>query len=139
MSVSTPLAERLIANYTYGLGLVSQIDSSGTTAYYDFDAIGSTVGISSVGGTYVNTYRYLPFGETLSVVANVANPFEYVGQYGVMQTANGSYDMRARGYVSSIGRFLVIDPLGLRGGDYNMRRYADNSPVNEVDPTGTIT
>ena len=35
----------LIANYTYGLGLVSQTGPSGT-GYYDFDASGNTVGIT---------------------------------------------------------------------------------------------
>lgn len=28
------------------------------------------------------------------------------------------------------------DPIGLRGGDFNLRRYVGNSPTNAVDPSG---
>jgi uncharacterized protein RhaS with RHS repeats len=31
--------------------------------YYDFDALGSTAGLSGPAGTYVNRHSYLPFGE----------------------------------------------------------------------------
>ena len=63
----------LIADYIYGLGLVSQTGPSGT-GYYDFDASGNTVGITGSSGTYVNQYSYLPFGETTTVSAAVAEP-----------------------------------------------------------------
>ena len=57
-SASTTVSGNLIAHYTYGLGLVSQVTSGGTSSYYDFDAIGSTVGITNSAGHYVNTYSY---------------------------------------------------------------------------------
>src|SRR5262249_29065911 len=41
----------LIADYNYGLGLVSQTGPGGT-GYYDFDAGGNTVGITDSTGTY---------------------------------------------------------------------------------------
>src|SRR5262249_38856796 len=47
----------LIANYVYGLGLVSQTGPSGT-GYYDFDKSGNTVGITGSTGSYVNQYNY---------------------------------------------------------------------------------
>src|SRR5208282_4787355 len=56
-------AGKVIARYDYGLALVSQIDASGHVGYYDFDAIGSTVGISGGSGSYLNTYSFAPFGE----------------------------------------------------------------------------
>src|SRR5208283_2256587 len=55
----------LVADYTYGNGLVSQVTTGGTY-YYDFDALGSTAGLSNAGGTYVNSYSYLPFGGNLA-------------------------------------------------------------------------
>ena len=72
----------LIANYTYGLGLTSPIVTvGGQAAYYDFDAIGSTVGMSGTVGTYQNLYRYLPFGYSLYFVhGTIPNPFQFVGQ-----------------------------------------------------------
>ena len=69
----------LIADYNYGLGLVSQTGPSGT-GYYDFDASGNTVGITGSSGTYVNQYSYLPFGETTTISAALPNPFTFAGQ-----------------------------------------------------------
>jgi YD repeat-containing protein len=69
----------LIAHYVYGLGLTSRVDSTGGQVFYDFDALGSTVGISGGSGSYINVYRYLPFGQT-SATEKIANPFQYVGQ-----------------------------------------------------------
>jgi YD repeat-containing protein len=54
----------LIAHYVFGLGLTSRVDATNGQVFYDFDALGSTVGTSGGNGSYVNTYRYLPFGET---------------------------------------------------------------------------
>ena len=125
----------LVANYTHGLGLVSRVNGSNSN-YYDADAIGSTVGLTATDGSYVNRYSYLPFGEDLTKVEGVANPFEYVGQWGVMDEGNGLDFMRARFYDSGLGRFTAVDPIGLNGGDTNFYRYVSNSPVNFIDPSG---
>jgi len=37
-----------------------------------------------------------------------------------------------------IGRFLSMDPIGLRGQDLNLFRYVGNSPINNVDPEGLL-
>ena len=107
----------LIADYIYGLGLVSQTGPSGT-GYYDFDASGNTVGITGSSGTYVNQYSYLPFGETTTISAALPNPFTFAGQAGVMQIGTNLFYMRARDYTPATGQFLSNDPLGLGG-----RRY----------------
>jgi RHS repeat-associated protein len=127
----------LVAHYNQGIGLVSRVDGS-SVDYYDADAIGSTVGLTGSDGSYVNRYSYLPFGEDLTKVEGVANPFEYVGQWGVMDEGNGLDFMRARFYDSSLGRFTAVDPIGLDGGDTNFYRYVFNSPVNLIDPSGKI-
>jgi len=119
-----------------GSALVSQIDSSGAAAYYDFDATGSTAGLTGSAGSYLNQYSYLPFGEQLSASETVANPFTFVGQFGVMQEGNGLDFMRARYYSDEDGRFLSPDPIGFQGGDVNLYRYVANSPVNLIDPSG---
>nr|NCR88478.1 hypothetical protein [Microcystis aeruginosa G13-10] len=127
-------AGSLIANYTHGLGLVSRFDGSGAS-YYDADAIGSIVGLTGNSGGYLNQYSYLPFGEDLSKSETVSNPFEYVGQWGVMDEGNGLTFMRARYYSSSEGRFLNTDPIGILGG-LNLYAYVQNDPVNFVDLSG---
>ncbi|BFM39775.1 Calx-beta domain-containing protein [Synechocystis sp. LKSZ1] len=127
----------LVANYTYGLGLVSRFDGNGSANYYDADALGSTIGLSGADGSYVNRYSYLPFGESLVKVEGVANPFEYVGQLGVTNDDNGLMFMRARFYDPALGRFTEVDPLNLGGGDTNLYRYALNNPITITDPLGT--
>ena len=37
----------LLAHYTYGIGLVSQVSTNGAAAYYDFDFTGNTIGITN--------------------------------------------------------------------------------------------
>ena len=126
----------VLANYTYGIGLVSQVAPDGTAAYYDYDEQGSTVGITNAAGTYVNQYSYLPFGQTTTTSAALANPFTYAGRFGVTSEASGLLDMGAREYDPATGQFISNDPTGLAGGDDNLRRYVWNNPVDLADPTG---
>jgi RHS repeat-associated protein len=125
----------LVAHYTHGLGLTSRVDPAGAASYYDFEAIGSTAGLSSSSGTYINRYSYLPFGERLSSNETISNPFGFIGQFGVMREANGLDFMRARYYSESNGRFLTPDPIGLGGGN-NFYAYVRNRPVRSIDPLG---
>ncbi|MDM3847921.1 MAG: putative Ig domain-containing protein, partial [Aphanizomenon gracile PMC638.10] len=120
--------------YSHGLGLVSRNDGT-NTSFFDTDAIGSVVGLSGTGGNYLNSYSYLPFGESLTKTETVANSFEYVGQYGVMNEANGLEFMRARFYTSGEGRFLNPDPIGVNGG-LNLYKYVKNYPTGFIDITG---
>ena len=69
----------------------------------------------------VASYSYLPFGGLLASTGSVANPFTYVGQFGVSSDGSGLYDMRARSYDPTTGQFVSNDPLGLAGGDTNVR------------------
>ncbi|MEG4348172.1 DUF4347 domain-containing protein [Microcoleus sp. LAD1_D3] len=127
----------LVANYTHGIGLVSRVNGSNSN-YYDADAIGSTVGLTANDGSYVNRYSYLPFGEDLTKVEGVANPFEYVGQWGVMDEGNGLDFMRSRFYDSGLGRFTAVDPIGINAGDTNFYRYVFNNPTQYNDPSGEV-
>jgi RHS repeat-associated protein len=126
----------LLANYTYGLGLVSETDALARRAYYAFDAIGSTSELTDAAGAVLNSYAYDPFGGSLYESALIANPFQFVGQPGVMNEGNGLQFMRARFYDAERGRFVSEDPLGLQGGDINLYRYAGNNPISQVDPSG---
>ena len=132
-------AGTLLAHFNFGLGLVSQTSPAGAigTGYYDFDGSGNTIGITGASGTYVNTYSYLPFGETTTVSAALPNPFTFGGQFGVIQIGPNLFNMRARVYMPTTGQFLSNDPLGLGGGDSNLRRFVFNSPTQLIDPTGT--
>lgn len=128
----------LIARYVHGgFGLVSRHDSAGAAAFYDFDALGSTVAMTDSVGVIANHYSYLPFGEALSIQETILNPFEFVGQFGVQQEGNGLDFMRARFYSAGDGRFINEDPISVVGG-LNMYRYSANQPTGLVDPDGLI-
>ena len=122
----------------YGLGLESQVGPSGT-GYYDFDGSGNTVGITGSSGSYVNQYTYLPFGETTTGSAALPNPFTFAGQSGVLQIGTNLFNMRARDYTPATGQFLSNDPIGLAGGQANIRQYAGNNPVSLVDASGLFS
>ncbi len=124
----------LQAHYTYGIGLISQVSASGTD-YYDFNLQGSTIGMTNAAGSYDNTYTYMPFGTVLTSSGSVPNPFQFVGQFGVLAGANLNV-MGARAYNPATGQFVSNDPLGLEGGDSNVRRYASNNPSTLIDPQG---
>ena len=127
----------LRANYVQGLGLVSRVDVAGPAAYFQFDANGNTAQLTGAGGAVLNSYSYLPFGEAASATETVANPFTFVGQFGVMREGNGLDYMRNRWYDPAQGRFTQQDPIGLAGGT-NFYRYVGNSPLTFVDPTRSI-
>ncbi|SPF44946.1 hypothetical protein SBDP1_520001 [Syntrophobacter sp. SbD1] len=103
---------------------------------YHFNGTGSTAALTDMTGAVVNSYAYDPFGQILGQQETIAQPFKYVGQYGVMAEPNGLYYMRARYYDPTVGRFISEDPLGFGGGDVNLSAYVQNNPVNMIDPDG---
>jgi RHS repeat-associated protein len=125
----------LVARYNHGIGLVSRTNANNQNYFYDFDAIGSTVGLTGTAGTNLNRYSYRPFGEDFYETETVANNFEYVGQWGVTEEKSGLDFMRARFYDSKAGRFTSMDPIGIVGG-LNLYAYTENNPVTRIDPLG---
>jgi RHS repeat-associated protein len=129
-------AGSLVARYAHGLGLVSRMPATGNAAYYTFDPMGNTSEITETGGVPVNRYAYEPFGKALQHVQAMPNPFTFMGQFGVMRDATGLYHARARNLDPQLGRFITPDPIGFIGGDLNLYRYAGNSPISFIDPSG---
>jgi RHS repeat-associated protein len=122
-----------LATYVHGVTLAG-IDGPYGWEYYDFDLLGSTVGVSDATGLYQNRYAYDPFGQSLLSAESVDNPFEFVGAFGVRSEPFGDYFMRARSYAPETGRFLSIDPLRVPG--ENAYHYAFNAPTYLIDPLG---
>ena len=125
--------------FVYGAsGLVSQITADNQTLTYHFDPSGNTVAQTDATQTPINAYAYLPYGQTKRE-EKVNNPFEFVGQFGVMEEDNGLNYMRARFYSPQLSRFLGRDAVwgNLKNGQtLNPYAYAGGNPIMRVDPSG---
>jgi RHS repeat-associated protein len=143
-SLSHVLAEtdsngKVTAYYIHGRGLVSRLAVNGTPLYYHFDVRGSTIALSSEAGQLTDQYAYEPFGKLANSQGTTANPFKYVGKYGVVDEGNGISYIRARYYSPELGRFITKDPLtGTEGDSQSLHRYvyAVNNPMRMVDVSG---
>lgn len=128
-------AGELLRHYVYATGLI-RMTQGPAAFYYTADGLGSTSEFTSEDGAASNAYAYAPFGAVLSSTGTLDNPFQWIGGSGVAQAGDLSY-MRARFYSPTLGRFLSRDPLGLAGGGSNLYAYAENNPIDRLDPAGT--
>ncbi len=127
------------AYYIYGRGLVSRIASNGTALYYHYDVRGSAIALTDAAGNPTDQYAYDPFGKIANSQGTTANPFKYVGKYGVMDEGNGLAYVRARYFSPDVGRFITKDPLtGTDGDSQSLHRYvyALNNPIVLADIDG---
>ena len=125
--------------YIHGAGLLAAVTPTDDLYCYHYDAIGSTVAITDVTESIINSYDYTPFGIIVNESETFSQPFKYVGSLGVMAEVNGFYYMRVRYYAPVIGRFTSEDPLGFDGGDVNLYVYGANNPMLYSDPSGLWT
>jgi len=142
-SLSKPLVRTkngVTTRYVWGLGLLYEVDGSGTSATtltYHYDSTGNTLALTDGTGKLVERISYTPVGniERRTSITGTPHdtPFLYSGFYGNQTDSNGLIYMRARYYHPLIGRFLNADPA--RQG-WNWHGYAAGNPMGFVDPTG---
>lgn len=159
----TNQSERVQVNsdtFVYGgLGLTSVKTLAGTTAYvrcscgllnnertpdgkkyyYLFDGLGSVVGMTNSSGQEVNAYQYDPYGNIVSQQeqSGLNDPWKYAGGY--YDSSTGLTKFGIRYYDPSVGRWTQRTPVGgslAETTKANSYMYADNDPVNRVDPSG---
>ena len=116
--------------YVYGLDLISATNSSGVQTYVLHDSLGSTTDLLDGTGNGVATYGYDIFGAIRSQTGSSPNQWLFAGEQ--RDSDSSLYFLRARYYDPAIGRFLSQDPAQA-GHPY---AYANNNPVNFVDPYG---
>jgi RHS repeat-associated protein len=121
-------------SYIYGPGgrPIESITLS-TPLFFHDDQLGSTTMLTNAAGATVATFTYNSYGQLKSRTGTVANALGYAGQY--QDAESGLYYLRARYYSPATAVFLTVDPaLSTTHAPYS---YANNDPVNEVDPRGT--
>jgi RHS repeat-associated protein len=97
--------------------------------------------LTNSSGAVVERYSYDAYG-TPSIWDDSLGRFRSMGDSAVGNTLLytgrpydrivGLYDMRARQYSPSLGRFTSRDPIGFEGG-INLYAYTGNSPLNYTD------
>ena len=133
-------AGAFVALNTFGDdGLISR--SMGTAAttkhFYAFDPQGSPAVILDGTGTQVAATETDAFGKTVYTNDVSSDPYSGFGsQWGYYTDSSiGLELLEHRYYDLNAGRFINRDPIGFLGGT-DLYRYADNSPVDQIDPLG---
>jgi RHS repeat-associated protein len=108
----------------------------GTASYYHQDGLGTITSLSNSSGVLAETYTYDSYGKTTASTGTLVNPFQYTGREFDSET--GIYYYRARYFDPSAGRFLSEDSVRFGAGP-NFYRYAGNSPLNWIDPSGNAS
>jgi RHS repeat-associated protein len=153
--------QNYVVNYALGLPSLATVQAGGTDRryyvylpdgallyaveaadnahhYYHFDEIGSTTFLTDDSGVVTDRYGITPYGEIVTSAGSTANPFTWLGEWGVMQEgASGLYYMRYRYYDSTTARFLSRDPVAqVDPREINPYQYAAANPLSNVDPIG---
>ena len=129
-------AGALVAHHSYGRRRLSTTNGT-TSSFYQHDALGSTRLLTDGAGAVTDTYGYEAYGNLATATGSTNNPYLFTGER--FEPSLGLYDLRARNYAPSGGRFLGRDPASARLGDPRSAHpflYAHADPVNVTDPTG---
>jgi RHS repeat-associated protein len=126
------------ASYTIGSRVLSQ-SKSGVVSHLLSDGHGSTRLLTDSSSAITARYNYDAYGKTLGfspgVVNQPATATLYSGER--LDLDLQQYNLQARYYNPSVGRFGAIDPFSpnqLSGA--NLYAYCENDPVNNSDPSG---
>ena len=160
--------DNLKASYVYAngllLGRIERAEGGVTPVYYHHDALTSTMGLTDEAGSVAQAYLYDEFGNLLESWGGVDNHYLYTAQeWDADIESTELYNLRARYYDSTIGRFVSEDPE-LQSGRVSLQTFAccpaypstavflpyllqnpqllngylyvANNPINFADPTG---
>ena len=113
--------------------------------FYVKNSMGDITGITDINGNLVASYTYDAWGKVLDeelTAIGELNPFRYRGYY--YDSDIQMYYLQSRYYDPEVGRFINSDDVNFIGAtgseiSYNPFAYCENNPVNDSDPSGTIS
>ena len=106
------------------------------------DANWNMVAIADTAGAVQERYGYTPYGvltvydPSWNVRGGSAFDWRYLFQSGRFEAPIGMYYFRNRDYLPILGCWIQRDPIVNGAGERNLWRYANNNPLNLVDPFG---
>jgi RHS repeat-associated protein len=130
----TNQSAQMLVEYVYlGDQLLAMIKPGEVAYYFHNDHLGTPQVLTNESQTVAWKAVYTPFGEAVTSIETVENPFRFPGQY--YDTETGLHYNYFRYYDPMTGRYITPDPIGLEGG-INPFAYVANNPINWVDPWG---
>ena len=111
--------------------------------YFQKNLQGDIIAIVDKDAAVVAKYSYDAWGACTIVQditengVAVINPFRYRGYYYDVEIQ--MYYLQSRYYNPAVGRFTNVDELEFVNIDIDLFIYANNDPVNEVDPAGCFS
>ena len=112
-----------------------------TSAFYHADGNGNVTALVDGAGTLQATYKYDPYGRTLSSSGTLAsaNLLRFSSkpwvQHNLAFTDRGLYYYGYRFYDPNTGKWVNRDPIGELGG-LNLYSYVYNNPIRYIDRDG---
>ena len=111
---------------------------SGVTYQHHYDGQGNTRALTNDQGEVTDTFAYTSNGELTERTGTTPTPIQFGGEHGYhTDQTTGQIMARRRAFSHRQGRWLSVDPLAILD-DPNLYRYANNNPVNLIDPSGLI-
>ncbi len=136
----TDSAGNLISDYIYLNGKLVAKKAPSAVYFYHTDPAGTPMAMTNMSRDVVWSADYKPFGEEKWISATIENNEKFTGKEKDKET--GLYYFGARYMRPEIGRFAVIDPIGIAEKDLvnpqklNRYSYGLNNPYRYIDPDG---
>jgi len=106
-----------------------------THNFYQADGNGNITYLVNSSQTLAASYRYDPYGNTISSSGGLANANVYRFSSKELHVNSGLYYYSFRWYSPNLQRWLNRDPMQEAGG-VNLYRFLSNDPTVQIDPFG---
>ena len=136
-----PVAEldgsgNIISRFVYGskINVPEYMIKGGSEYKIISDHLGSVrLVVNAINGNIVQRIDYNTWGKVTNDTNPGFQPFGFAG--GIYDQDTDLVKFGARDYDSETGRWISKDPVKFDGG-INLYAYAENDPVNKIDPNG---